>query len=548
MAFRVQRQQTHQEIVNFTGGLNEQVANLELKSGELTSCQNYVERDDIYGGYESIEGYERFDGQTKPSSIPASEEDDIAREAARAAITPVPGTGQIRGIWIFNDEIYATRDEDTDPLEFKQVYVETASGWSQVTELADLLNSGGTVRTITDRFTSFNSGNSVLCLVDGVSDAQLIYDVAGTLTVTSIPEPDTDLGYPTHVAAFKNRLILIYPKGNLVFSVPGDPSDYDTATNFAGRVKVGGEITGIQETTGGALVITTLTDTHMLYYGGTSDDETWIYKLDTFSKSLGAYPDTMKGLLGTTMFADVAGITTLLTANTYGDFRESNLSKKVQTSYDHSKILAAVTQRARGRYFLYFSDHVKPFSYALCVSMRGGRVKSITKITHSVDITYITNVNYSDGAEKIFFGSNTGYVFEEFSGTSFDGAPISSLMSTASYHYKSPRVWKRFSKIYFEASGKDPFTVAVSPRYNYNSATLPEPSRVEYASVGGVSIWGDAEWNDFIWSRGELKSLDVYLSGIGSNMGVYLQSRSKYARPHIIYNMQVSYTLNTQQL
>jgi len=57
------------KTVVFSGGINEGIANLELRPGDLFKCVNYEEIDGAYHGYSSVEGFERIDGQTSPSDI-----------------------------------------------------------------------------------------------------------------------------------------------------------------------------------------------------------------------------------------------------------------------------------------------------------------------------------------------------------------------------------------------------------------------------------------------------------------------------------------------
>ena len=59
-------------MVPFTGGNKEDVAQLEMRAGELLFSQNYMEIDGAYHGYSSVPGYERSDGQALASTIPAS--------------------------------------------------------------------------------------------------------------------------------------------------------------------------------------------------------------------------------------------------------------------------------------------------------------------------------------------------------------------------------------------------------------------------------------------------------------------------------------------
>ncbi|RKZ07304.1 hypothetical protein DRQ25_11870, partial [Candidatus Fermentibacteria bacterium] len=56
-----------QKATSLTGGLNEAINNLELKSGELIGCTNYTELDGVYSGYRLVGGNERSDGSSLPS-------------------------------------------------------------------------------------------------------------------------------------------------------------------------------------------------------------------------------------------------------------------------------------------------------------------------------------------------------------------------------------------------------------------------------------------------------------------------------------------------
>jgi len=124
------------EVIPFDGGLNESVSSLEMKPGELILCKNYYITEGSTGGYVSLSGYERFDGQPAPSSIPIGVwsdnqpwldtnpwddefENDFAREEARDLIGEVGGvacTGPVRGSFTFGGDVYAFRDKAAAPV------------------------------------------------------------------------------------------------------------------------------------------------------------------------------------------------------------------------------------------------------------------------------------------------------------------------------------------------------------------------------------------------------------------------------------------------
>lgn len=61
---------TRTKVHIMSGGVKEDVAQIELRGGELIDCQNYQEVDGVYHGYSSVPGYEVFDGRPLASEVP----------------------------------------------------------------------------------------------------------------------------------------------------------------------------------------------------------------------------------------------------------------------------------------------------------------------------------------------------------------------------------------------------------------------------------------------------------------------------------------------
>ena len=119
----------------FKGGENLIDPVLEMNPGELINSLNY-ECDASGGGYRRIDGFERFDGRTAPSSLLESSYDTRAlwidaMVSARSAITALPGSGPVRGVWKFNDITYGFRDNSGATACV--MHKATASGWVAVT-------------------------------------------------------------------------------------------------------------------------------------------------------------------------------------------------------------------------------------------------------------------------------------------------------------------------------------------------------------------------------------------------------------------------------
>lgn len=105
------------------GGLNLITPALSIPPGQASAAINY--EPDVLG-YSRITGYERFDGHPRPSDQTGS----AAIAAARALISAVPGTGPVRGVWVYAGHVYAFRDS---VLGEGKMYRDSASGWVEMT-------------------------------------------------------------------------------------------------------------------------------------------------------------------------------------------------------------------------------------------------------------------------------------------------------------------------------------------------------------------------------------------------------------------------------
>ena len=127
---------------------------------------------DKNGRLRRIDGYERFDGRS------------VSELVERASITAVPGAGPVRGVWAYNDIVYAFRNNAADNacVMFKG----TASGWEEVDLGATLaFTSGGTYEPqVGDTVTGATSAaTAVITRIELTSGTWAGGDAAGTLTI-----------------------------------------------------------------------------------------------------------------------------------------------------------------------------------------------------------------------------------------------------------------------------------------------------------------------------------------------------------------------------
>lgn len=554
-----------QGTVILTGGINESVTTLELKPGELLQCSNYMEIDGPYGGQVSTPGYEVYDGTPLASEIDVEllstdpdtgEEtwDDADREARRAAITPVPGIREARGVHQFDGDVYAQRDLS---LSEAKVYRATSIGWLSLTGTD--LNPGGSCRWVNARFSKFPTAGTgdyppvmtnqeLMFWVDGVSKPHSWdgYTIR-VLDHANLPSNDAFSPapvYPTCLAAFDNRLFLAFPGGHLFYSSLGDPSDW--ATN-AGSIPCGDEITGLVVAPGNALVVLMRNSIKILYLAE-QPTEDFIYQLKEFSPRSGGLFYTESRMLGDVYFADDRGPTSMKTTDAFGDFKQNTITRKTQRTFLRKKnlITCAVSAREYSQYRLYFSDKT-----AMYFTFENKKVKGVGYMKFNHAVKHVTEAEGDDGRAQIFFTAddNSGYVYKMDSGTSFNGDVIKTYLATSYYHYNAPTAWKHFIGLTFEMSADNGTRVYVATDYDYADRDFGPKNPLEEKQLAGLGgVWGSAVWGDFIWGGAYIQRPKYYVYGYGTNMSVAIRTEDKYRDTHIIHNFIAEYSLHDRRL
>lgn len=538
-AKRINFSTVRSDTVLMRGGLNENISSLELKGGELTAVSNYEMVEGSKGGYSSIQGYERYDGTELASEVAAIEGDDTAREARRDAILEVPGSGPILGLYFYEGNLYAFRNT-LDGLAAKMHYASDGGGWIEM-NLGDPLLPNGNYRF--SNYIYADQPQNLLYFVDGVNTPRVFNKFDNTLTTIVTGETG---GYQPHELATHNeRLFLAYPNGNLISSTLGNPLDWGTSPDY---IVVGNEITSLRAGVGNSLVV--FCDEAIFMLNGTQDRETWA--MDKFSDSSGGYTNTTARLFGTIFFMDDRGVTSLASVDAFGDVASNSISQKVYKTLQEYKgwTTVGVAARDKNQYRLFFGNALgEGPNFGIYFSFNNKQLRGVTLVefNHSVITAYEGEDKY--GTNVVFFGSKDGMVYKMDSGTSFDGEEIETLMSTAFYHYGSPRNWKKFHSIVAEINTVNEIDLQLRTLFDYGESHLPRTSRIEAILRGNGGVWGEGNWGEMTYSAGLGTSrLKYYTPGLASNMSLEVTTSEKYAKPHTVQNMITDYELSRRQL
>ncbi len=509
------------KYIELTGGVDYMTSPLQLKPGQLIAAQNYEQG--LLSGYRRIDGYERYDGQDSPSA----ESTSAAQEIQRALITVVPGEGNILGVWVYKNVIYAFRNAVGGATA--GMYKSSAAGWVAV---STALTAGGKYEFL--NYTFDNAGGvQKMHFVNGTGKLRT-WDGTTLVEVTTGMTADT----PSHLAQYGNRLWMAFPYGVVEYSAPFDPTSF-TPLAGANVLSIGDEITGFATTPGATFAIFARNSTHIVnnYPGVTG------FGIDMLSEEAGAIEWTLQQI-NTAVYLDDRGLTNLTAVQEFGDFSDNNIAPRIQPYFDARVTLAtdSIRVKSKSQYRIFFSDKT-------CMNLTFRRKKLIgaLPIVYPVEVLCTCTGEDSAGNEILFFGSDTGYVYQMDSGTNFDGAKIAGYIRTAFYPYGTPRNDKEFYKVIAELDTQTApeTTLNVSPDYSYaNRADSPRAEVADSTISGASGFWGIAVWNQFYWNSGSaVGEVEADIDGQGKNMSLLIYSESTYDKPHTIHSVLVDYAV-----
>ena len=200
------------------------------------------------GGYRSAAGYERFDGRTAPSTST----DATTQATLRAAIQPLPGSGNVLGCINYNGTVYAFRNNVGGTAAV--MYRSTSSGWEQVG--TPTLNPSGYYQFVLYNFYAQSSSFRVY----GCDGANLAFEFGGVFNMasrsrttnvstitTATPHGlrSNDTVYITGCSdsSFNASNVTVTVVDSLNFTYANTGSNVSTTADTAGRVSVFSQIT-----------------------------------------------------------------------------------------------------------------------------------------------------------------------------------------------------------------------------------------------------------------------------------------------------------------
>jgi hypothetical protein len=473
------------------GGLDLESPAMSIPAGRAIVAQNYEAA--VSGGYRRMDGYTLYDGSASPAVV--------------------AGSGDILGVWEYNDVVYVFRNNAAGTACV--MHKSTSSGWTVVT--TPTLVASGNFEFVNHNFT----GSSATEKMYGVDGKNKAFQFDGTTFTQLTTGMATDT--PTHVGVHKNHLFLSFGGGSIQHSGVGDPTSW-TLNTGAGELGLGTEITNIDSMRGNALVISG-EDRVSILYGTSSVD----WDLKSFTSELGVIANTTKLIDAGLVWFNGRSVTYLSTTQQFGDFNTAALSTPITTFLESRQSLSvgASVNYSKNQYRLFFSDKT-----AIVATLVNNKVVGWTTwlLAH-------TPTSLSDN----YMGCTDGSVMKLDTGTSFNGTSIDSFLRLAFTSFKTPHKKKRFRRMMLEMESGSSATLKLLADYEFgtHASTISDDITV----TGSGAYWDTKNWGSFNWSANIVTEMEAILNGSGRNISALIYHNSSTDPSFTIQGVTVNYSL-----
>lgn len=537
-----------------------------------------------------------------PASTVAEDAANVvaAQNVYRGDITAVPGSGPVRGVWIYLGVVYAFRDNAGATA--CDMHRSTSSGWQKITLQKEVSFSNANT-SVGDGDTLTQGGVTATILKVVVETGSLSSGVnTGRLIVTSVAGGNFAAGAATTTGS--GALTLSGAESQIALSAGGayrfcnynfygqqssirmyGANGLDRAFEFDGSTLIpistgaaqdmpsyvvgnraylyvaqgsslmnssvgeplrfvaaeGAAEIGVGDTITG-LVSMTGEAVGVMCKNSThaltgADPSTW--SLQVIRSDTGA-KDATTVVMSDTYMLDDRGVISLTSTSAYGNFLDSVLSRQVQPTVNQMLRLAitAYANRSKGHYVILGSD-----GSGLVMGVSQGRPTGFTALKYPFNPTCSASVEDSDGRERIMVGSDDGFVYEMERGSSFDGAPITAFCKVFFGHSKSPRLRKRYRRCVLDIANSGYSEISFFPEFSYGSADSATHRGQTLTTEGLGGYWDISAWDSFSYDgASSISQPNLSIEGTGVNVSLLFYTNTALDAGHVLQGAMVHYS------
>jgi hypothetical protein len=384
-----------------------------------------------------------------------------------------------------------------------------------------------------------------------IDQSQLITPVL--MPLTQQPGQPGNGVWPFLLETHAQFLFLAFPGGIYQQSVNGSPLQFNGFLGAA-EFSTGDEITGMISTLGPNLVLPTV---HATYALAGNSDANFVQTLIAEKAGMILYSGQ---LLDTVYALNNLGITSLSRTQSYGNFVGSTVSQLVQPIVTalRGHFTDSTLVRASNQARFYFDDGTFLIMYVpglgqqnkAMSAMESGVTAQFGYAQYPAAVHCIYNSEDGNDLEVGYFGfaNSDGYVYQDRSGTSFDGAAVTSYVRLAFNNVGSPALRKYFRRLDLELNASSQVALQFASDFSYNSEAVSSAvSQLTATDIpalnvfGGGGYWNSIYWNQFLWDGQTISTARALINGTGLNVSFLIFHKAITDAPFVLQGATIYY-------
>jgi len=246
--------------------------------------------------------------------------------------------------------------------------------------------------------------------------------------------------------------------------------------------------------------------------------------------------------IGNPIYMDDRGLRDLKTTQAFGDFSVGAITRLIEPLFN-DKRARGITPVASVRSRVKASYRVF-FSDNTGISVYLGskEPKCLAFDFGEVGVTCACSSEDDEGNEIMFFGADNGFVYQLDAGTSFDGESIPAFLRLMFNHVGSPPWHKRWHKAALEGDFGNANSIMMTAEFDYGDPYQPAASLQGFSIEGAGGFWDEDAWESFYWDAAVEGRAECRLAGHGRNCSLTVISESTYDRAHVLHGLTLFYT------
>ena len=521
---------------------------------------------------------------------------NLAADEYRSDIAAVPGSGIVRGVWQFDDVVYAFRNNAGGTA--CDIYKSSSSGWTAVTLFNEVSFTVGAVAIPAEGATLTQGGvTATLKRVVLTSGTFAAGSAAGRFIISDPAGGDFAAGAATLTGGVTCTLsavqtaITLLPDGRFEFHNANFGGSPNTKRIYGcDTVNRGFEFDGtvfVPITTG----MTTDTPTHVrghknqlffsfvgsIQHSGLGTPYVWSVITGASELAMG---DTVTGFMGQPG-AETTGALCIFTRNTLAILYGTSVSNWNLVTYkdevggyaysiqnlgqtlmlDDRGVTTLVTSANYGNFAdATISQRIQDWvneerpkikasciardknqyrlffsdGYALFVTLSNKKLIGMMPILMTDKVECICSLEKNDGSEAIYFGSDDGFVYQMEKGTSMDGDAVEGYVHLVFNNSGGPRTLKSYRNGMLEVAGDGYAELSISADLGYASSNVVQQDSQNVVTSFSAAVWDDFVWDAFQWDGQTLMPSGFDLWGDAENVSLKVLTSGDYFAPVIL--------------